>query len=61
MNFKVEPNKKLPSMYQIVRIGKGSLPNALMGLFTSPTEANRHIAKYEGAKDGGKGTGSTGN
>ena len=59
-NFKVEPNKKLPSMYQIVRIGKGSLPNALTGFFTSPTEANRHIAKYEGAVND-KGNRSTGN
>lgn len=54
-NFKITPWRKLPSMYEIMRIGKGSLPKVLGGLFTSPQEAQRHIDKYEESSDGRKG------
>lgn len=60
-NFTVKPDPKMPSMYMILRVGKGSMPTALTGLFTSPTEANRHIAKYEEQHNGRKGSGSAGN
>lgn len=47
------------NMYLIKPLGKGAIPKALRGLYTSWGAAKKAIDLYEGSNDNGK-TGSTG-
>lgn len=58
-NFIVKPDPRLPSMYVVNRVGKGVVPKVLSGQFTSPSEAWRHVDKYEENQDGRKGNSSS--
>lgn len=49
-NFKIESQPSL-TMYKIIRIGKGPLPNVMAGLFTSERAAKQAIDMYEPASE----------
>jgi hypothetical protein len=49
--YKIVNPPNVGNLYEIKPDGKGSIPAALRGMYTSPVEAERAITKYEATKE----------